>query len=416
MILIPLIACLATTFWPRPAEAEVDGMRFGRSLVALTDLNGDGVRDFAVGAPTAAPAKDGGTQHEPHSGAVLVLSGADRSVLQVWRGGAGRATFGHTLRSVPDMTGDEIPDVLVGYEMHLRTEVRSGADGTLHFAIDHESQRVQPAGDANHDGLGDLLIGTAPRWEVLSGADGSFGWGRMYIPAPLRLSSVGDLNGDGVHEFCSSARRGQWMASDAPEEDWDRDRWLYSFDNMTELGAALELPWVSRAKPGSILGFALAAPARAVLRAEHDGEVSLIVTDTLKCKEAPLVISRKVGGLQRELDFGYVVADPGDLDGDGTGDLITAEGIQTIACSGADGSVLWTWDGPFDLAFNGVSVAPLADVDGDGAIDVLVGTAEEYWHGPVWRNGAVQLLSGRTGKILWRITEGQFDAKFPRRK
>ncbi|MGK0482443.1 MAG: hypothetical protein ACJAQ3_002423, partial [Planctomycetota bacterium] len=36
--------------------------------------------------------------------------------------------------------------------------------------------------------------------------------------------------------------------------------------------------------------------------------------------------------------------------------------------------------------------------------------------GPVWRNGAVQLLSGRTGKILWRITEGQFDAKFPRRK
>jgi hypothetical protein len=61
-------------------------------------------------------------------------------------------------------------------------------------------------------------------------------------------------------------------------------------------------------------------------------------------------------------------------------------------------------------------VAPLADVDGDGAIDVLVGTAEEYWHGPVWRNGAVQLLSGRTGKILWRITEGQFDAKFPRRK
>lgn len=56
------------------------GARFGRAVLALADVDGDGVRDLAVGAPTA----------RGRAGRVLVLSGATREVLQVWQGSEAR--------------------------------------------------------------------------------------------------------------------------------------------------------------------------------------------------------------------------------------------------------------------------------------------------------------------------------------
>jgi hypothetical protein len=58
-------------------SVEVD--RFGRYLLALHDVDGDGVPDFAVGARTASEAWRYGER-------VLVHSGASCNVLQVGRG------------------------------------------------------------------------------------------------------------------------------------------------------------------------------------------------------------------------------------------------------------------------------------------------------------------------------------------
>ncbi len=117
-----------------------------------------------------------------------------------------------------------------------------------------------------------------------------------------------------------------------------------------------------------------------------------------------LAVQRQlVGGSERHI-FGYALAQVADLDGDGRRDFVVgapagtkdAGSGQVELWSAARGERLATipGDGP---AF-GVSVAALEDVDGDGVADFAVGEA------PILRNAAAQgrvvVLSGRTRERL----------------
>ncbi|MFT4537915.1 MAG: hypothetical protein ACI841_004864 [Planctomycetota bacterium] len=67
--------------------------------------------------------------------------------------------------------------------------------------------------------------------------------------------------------------------------------------------------------------------------------------------------------------------------------------------SGADCSILWRVDGQRAWARFGWAIAATGDVDRDGTADVLVGA-------PMGANsaGEARLLSGRSGKLIWRVT------------
>jgi hypothetical protein len=102
--------------------------------------------------------------------------------------------------------------------------------------------------------------------------------------------------------------------------------------------------------------------------------------------------------------FGSSIAVLGDLDGDGK--LEFASGSTTGSawvCSGADGSVVRTLEGPFpELArptARGAFVASPGDLDGDGFGDLVIS-----WHawidGPL---GKLRVHSGRTGDQLYAI-------------
>src|SRR5262245_55625803 len=104
--------------------------------------------------------------------------------------------------------------------------------------------------------------------------------------------------------------------------------------------------------------------------------------------------------------FGSAVSGAGDLDGDGSSDVVvgvihaspgglTAAG-QAIAYSGATGAVLWTRNGTAAFEMAGNSVARVGDLNGDGVDDPAVGIVYAD-NGTAYVAGRVEVLSGTTG-------------------
>jgi hypothetical protein len=83
----------------------------GSSIAGLGDVDGDGVPDYAVGAPGADP-KDAGSG--PAHGRVLWISGADGAVLRRVDGKSANGVFGEAIAACGDQDGDGITDLLVG--------------------------------------------------------------------------------------------------------------------------------------------------------------------------------------------------------------------------------------------------------------------------------------------------------------
>ena len=107
---------------------EVDGLnagdRAGRSVAALGDVNGDGVGDFAYGAPTRSSSG-------PQAGGVFLISGADGSVIFSWEGTTPYGIFGFSIANAGDLDSDGLNDLLVG----APNEDPSGPDSGAVYAF-----------------------------------------------------------------------------------------------------------------------------------------------------------------------------------------------------------------------------------------------------------------------------------------
>lgn len=82
----------------------------------------------------------------------------------------------------------------------------------------------------------------------------------------------------------------------------------------------------------------------------------------------------------------------GDLNGDGVPEIVYGTDLQRIYCLDHNGSYLWhiERDGYF-----GRSLPLIADIDGDGTIEILITRSE------VCANSAVIAIDGMKGKVLW---------------
>ncbi len=152
---------------------------FGWYLARLDDLDGDGKRDLAVGAPFAALAAADG----PMVGAAVVLSSASGKELFHWKGTDHRGGFGGIVAAAGDLDHDgkgEIAVAAPGTEDPKRgipgeLRIYSGKTGKQlrHWTGKQPGElfgrMIVAAGDLDGDGVGDLAIG-AP-WHRVDAAD-----------------------------------------------------------------------------------------------------------------------------------------------------------------------------------------------------------------------------------------------------
>jgi hypothetical protein len=114
-----------------------------------------------------------------------------------------------------------------------------------------------------------------------------------------------------------------------------------------------------------------------------------------------------IGGDAPDDRFGSSVAGVGDLDGDAVPDFMVAAARadpngansgRVRVYSGADGAVLFTFDGDAAGDQFGTSVRRAGDVDNDGVPDLAVGAP--FHDGVGADSGLARVFSGRTGAVL----------------
>jgi hypothetical protein len=346
---------------------------YGAEMDVVGDIDGDGIAELVIAA-------------QPGESTAFVQSAADGRVLFTFPG------LGDGVAGAGDFDGDGVPDVLLGDIKsgalpNGAVEIRSGLDGSLLLSIaggpasEYFGSAVDAIGDANGDGVTDVIVGApqaAPggvmnggRVVVFSGADGAVirehlgTVGNGYTG--FAVGGVGDLNGDGRGDYAFADAE---LVAPGVEKSFVR---VASGANGATLdllspGAqtgALELSFDSigdvdgDAVPDIAAGFSWNSGAVKVVQV-HSGATGALVWETSGASEG-------VTGL-------------GDVSADGVPDIGVygpsvgaqvggKDGVTVL--SGVDGTALFhigpkgkygSWAGPGDL-------------DGDGRNDLVIASA-----------------------------------------
>ena len=317
--------------WLASSVGSRSGMQLGTSVCRLGDVDGDGVTDFAAGAPFDDAAGN-------DAGYVRVFSGSTGATL--WDlTGEPSSRFGFSLCAIGDLDHDGAPDLAIGAPKN--SNVR--AYGAVYFHSGRTGARLAMAGggnlhdfghaiacpgDLDGDGRPDLVVGS-PSFDFLSANSGNvraFGMRGTSTPHQLwirhdtfingekggtAVAGLGDLDGDGKPDVLVSGVRGRV--------------------------------------------FALSGATGAVLRTHHGLDTA---------------------------GFGAALTGLDDVDGDGVKDYaigspLGGAGGEVELLSGRTGAVITTLSGTSSSGF-GASLAGLRDFDGDGLGEVAVGS-------PLWR-------------------------------
>jgi hypothetical protein len=272
---------------------------FGTSVNRIGDVDKDGYDDFIVGSPY---------DNNNNRGAAIVFSGNSGAEILRLKGANDFSEFGWAVEGRVDLDGDGYPDILVG------APEDSGSAGYVLAYSPHLSTKLYK----------------------ITGAPGSS------LGTSIRSLEV-DIDGDGIDDFIVGA-------------PGTNSAHVYS------------------GKTGS-----------------------------------PLY--SKVG--QSGSLFGTSVCRAGDLDGDHVCDFLVGSpyyadsslGVigRVSAFSGATGMKLWSFDGPANDSKFGFSIAEPGDLDGDGVADCVVGAPGDLDAGG-FKTGSITVISGATGTFVYKVT------------
>ncbi len=392
-VLVTLSWGAAPPAWSQGVLDSVAGPDFvtglGQNVAGLGDIDGDGRPDLAVASPTLA-----NDQQLPR---VDVFSGDGMALLAQLEGTSDLDGFGTGLASAGDVNGDGVGDLIVGAP-EVQTlgrgyvKVYSGVDGAVLLTLvgsnlfDRFGTAVAGLGDVNGDGLSDLAVGApgvngllidAGRVRAFSGADGSVLWSVTGTAPDEQLGGVvtalGDLDGDGVGDV-----------GIAPSQTFAGVFDVVHVHSGTNGAFLFDL---TGPQPGERFGSAIAAGGDV----DRDGTPDVIVgapdNDTFGSRAgAGYAVSGDDGavihavfGTTFSAALGTSVAGRVDVDADGWFDYavgvpwMLSQAGEVWMISGRDGTVLATRSGDDEDSGLGTSVAGLGDVNGDGFDEILAG-------------------------------------------
>lgn len=386
----------------------------GYSVSSAGDVNGDGIDDLIIGAIYGGEAYNGGTAY-----VIYGQLGATRGRLDLANLSAseGYTLFGAydgvgiSVSAAGDINGDGIDDLIIGAPgadaggafvvygkagaPRALVELASlePADG---FEIQGENPRdlaglsVSSAGDVNGDGIGDLIIG-AP------GADaGGDGAGMAYVifgqtgasrglldlsslaasegfviqgdapfdGAGVRVSSAGDVNGDGIDDLIIGA-----TGNDAGGANAGAAYVIYGRPGATR--ASIDLSSLSSSDGFVIQGGAgdRAGSVSSAGDVNGDGIKDMIIGAPANGGYgAAFVIYGQAGSTRGRIDLANLAP----------GDGFVIQGDPTYYNTG-------------------ISVSDAGDVNGDGLDDLIVGTHEPPYDDPIFWDDKPPPAAGGSG-------------------
>ncbi len=381
---------------PLALTGTTDGDNFGFSVGSLSDVDGDGLGDIVA---TAHGSDLGGSR----SGSIYLISPALPTLpaaLLTLTGEAANDRAGEDIAGGGDADGDGIFDLLIG----------------------------APGSDRGYSEAGRLYLvsGTQRGGVSLAEADRSFGGLHAADAVGSSVAFVGDADGDGLDAFATTSYANDDRAIDAGivyVVQYDADTFADASSALTGVAAG---DGVVRVAGGEDLDgdglddLAVGAPgvdgtgtsrgAAYVVFAPYPASGDLSVAD-----------GRRIGN--EDGDYaGYNIALSPDMNGDGLADLLVS---ALLADEGAvDGGTVYVVHGPAtgerelstaDAVFYaesagdqaGWSLAAVGDVDGNGEGDVLLGALTSDLGGAD-SGAAYLLLSPLAGRQSLSVASARF--------
>ncbi|MGG7660909.1 FG-GAP-like repeat-containing protein [Dyadobacter sp. BHUBP1] len=412
---------------------------FGRAVACVGDVQADGYADILI-----ASRMRGKTLL--NEGVVTLFSGiqagVDKKPVSVFKSGQANAYLGQSLASAGDIDGDGFSDIVIGAHLYDHGENNEGAimvwhggafrpdtaSATALHSVQPESQfgyAVSGAGDVDGDGYDDILVG-APYYDNGQSEEGaaflfkgtSNGISKTAVNMleadqsdagfGTSVSAAGDVNGDGFGDIIIGAMH----------YDEDEDEEGAAFVYLGSLSGLNPVPIkLESNKTGAWFGCAVAHAGDL----DNDGFSEIIIGamnySNGQSEEGALYIfpgspngpdpaGMKI--IESDLEdarLGNAVAHAGDLNGDGTDDLIAGAysvgsydaGAIFIGYGKANALDSISMDcikGTQDQAHFGWDVSGAGDVNGDGYSDLIIG-AHGYDNG----DGAAHIYYGSPAGI-----------------
>ncbi len=383
---------------------------FASSMAVVGDLDGDGVSDYIIGA------YDHRVDKNEHQGRVLVFSGQSGKLLLTIEDPTpmSYAAFGFAVAAAGDINKDGTPDLLIGafgQEGSGKAFVFSGKDGKLLHTFQAPQRQVGAGfgwavaspGDLTGDGVPDLIVGAFAqdgegKAYVFDGQNGkllltlappqssgnsAFGWS---------VAGPGDLNKDGIPDILVGAPYttvGKIAVQGRAHVFNGKDgTLLYTLDDPQPVA-------------GEVFGWRVAAGGDL----NKDGVLDLLIGAPYKdigtnpAQGVALVFNGADGKLLFALHnpvphpysgFGYTLIEGADVNGDDVPEILVGAPFQMVdqfpvqgevfLFNGQDGRHLATFDDPYPHmgATFGYSIASPGDVSGDKIPDFVISAPGQH--------------------------------------